>query len=107
MLGVPGSRTERSAQASAATSASWRAPGGAAPGIGADLRQLARAIAHEVFRHRVGKQPGDEILRDPAVLAAQDFRGCGDERLLGALFIGAGKSGGCHAFPSACRWLAP
>jgi len=76
---MPGLRTASNDQASAA-----------------ELGELARVVTHEVFGHRVSKQRGDEILRDLAIVAAQDFAGGGDQRGFGSLFIGAGKIGGCH-----------
>ncbi len=66
------------------------------PGIGGQLGELARVVTHEIFGHRVSEQPGDEILRDTALLAAQDFAGRGDQRRFGALLVGAGKIGSCH-----------
>ncbi len=66
------------------------------PCIRGELGELARVVTHEVFGDGVGEQRGDEILRHLAVVAAQDVAGRGDQRRFGALFIGAGKVGGCH-----------
>ena len=40
------------------------------------------------------EQGGDETFRDVRIIAAQEPRGCRDERLLGAQFIPAGKLSG-------------
>jgi hypothetical protein len=66
------------------------------PCIRGKLGELARVVAHEVFGDRVGEQRGDEILGNLAIVAAQDVAGGRDQRRFGALFIGAGKVGGCH-----------
>src|SRR5262249_12563536 len=74
------------------------------PCIRGEFGELARVVTHEVFRNRVSEQRGDEILRHLAIVAAQDVAGRGDQRRFGALFIGAGKVGGCHDI---VPWRAP
>ena len=66
------------------------------PGVGREFGELTGVVTQKVFGCRVSKNPGDEIRRDLAMAAAQDFARRGDQRRFGTLFIGAGKVGGYH-----------
>ena len=66
------------------------------PGVGSKFGELPGVVAQKIFGRRMSKNPSDEILRDIAMAAAQDFARRGDQRRFGTLFIGAGKVGGYH-----------
>ena len=77
------------------------------PGSGRELGELARVVAHEVLGHRAGEQRGDEALGHVAMGGAEQLAGRGDERLRGALLIGAGKLGSGHGVLPGRRVIRP
>jgi hypothetical protein len=77
----------------------------ATPGLRTASSDQAGVVTQKVFGCRVSKNPGDEIFRDLAMAAAQDFARRGDQRRFGTLFIGAGKVGSYHrVFPRHARY---